>query len=260
MEKPTIVFFPGAFAEPSCFDALVSQLKPGGFPTQYVPLPSVNPSCPPSEATCERDVEITRKQHLLPLIEGEGKDVLLFVHSFGGVVGGAAAKGLSKAQRSQANLPGGVIGLIYCAGNINLEGETLLQSVGGAYPPFIKLDNPSEGLAIISPAKDVLYSDCDLGLIPTLEAGMIPHSPTSFETPSPPPAWAEQHFNGRRLYVRTINDQCNPIALQDIWIEKSKVEWQTIELHSGHCPFISKIPDLVSIMESFVKNCEKLDK
>ena len=143
MEKPTIVFFPGAFADPSCFDILASQLNPHGFPIHYASIFSLNPSCPPSEATCERDVDIARKQHLLPLIEEKGKDVLLFVHSFGGIVGGAAAHGLSQAQRSQAKLPGGVIGLIYCVGNLTLEGESLSQAVGGAYPPFIKLNTVS---------------------------------------------------------------------------------------------------------------------
>jgi hypothetical protein len=69
--------------------------------------------------------------------------LIIFTHSYGGVVGGAAAAGLSKVVRSSRNQEGGVTGLVYLVGNIVSEGETLLQAVGGAYPPFIKEENVS---------------------------------------------------------------------------------------------------------------------
>lgn len=59
------------------------------------------------------------------------------------MVGGAAAAGLSKVARLSDNQEGGVIGLIYLVGNIVSEGESLLQAVGGAYPPFITEGNVS---------------------------------------------------------------------------------------------------------------------
>jgi hypothetical protein len=86
-----------------------------------------------------KDSEEVRNKYVLPLLE-DGKEVVIFVHSYGGVVGGQAARGLSKRARSASGKPGGIIGLIYLVGNIVGEGETLLQAVGGAYPPFIKID------------------------------------------------------------------------------------------------------------------------
>jgi hypothetical protein len=65
---------------------------------------------------------------------------VIFVHSYGGIVGGAAALGLNKSLRVARGEVGGVIGLVYLVGNIVLENESLLQTIGGAWPPYIKTD------------------------------------------------------------------------------------------------------------------------
>jgi len=179
--------------------------------------------------------------------------VIIFTHSYGGVVGGAAAAGLSKATRSSRNELGGVVGLVYLVGNIVLEGETLLQANGGAYPPFIKKGNPSPGLAVIEPVIQTLYADADATLAPALEAAMVPHALAAFETPAPAPAWAEPAFDGRRAYIRTLDDQCNPLFLQDIWLEKSGVSWDVTDLKTSHCPFISCPEEVVSKTLSFTE-------
>lgn len=139
MPHPIILFFAGAFADPSCFDTFSKHLQRAGYPTAYARVPSLNPANPATISTSQ-DAKFTREKYLLPLLD-EGKDVVIFAHSYGGVVGGAAAAGLSKASRSADGKPGGIVGLLYCVGNIVQEGQTLLQAVGGAYPPFIKEDN-----------------------------------------------------------------------------------------------------------------------
>jgi hypothetical protein len=135
--KPTIVFFAGAFADPSCFDRITPLFHKAGYPTAYAYVPSLNPTNAKT-VTCSQDIEATRKSSLLPLIETEQKDVIIFTHSYGGVVGGGAAAGLSKQARAAEGKKGGVLGLVYLVGNIVCKDETLLQAVGGAYPPFIK--------------------------------------------------------------------------------------------------------------------------
>jgi len=133
---PTIVFFAGACAGPSCFDPLAAIFKQEGYPTVYNTALSLNPSNPESVSTSE-DASHARSEILIPLLDEE-KDVIIFVHSYGGVVGGQAAANLSKSLRVADGKKGGVIGLMYIVGNIVLEGETLLQAVGGEYPAFMK--------------------------------------------------------------------------------------------------------------------------
>lgn len=99
----------------------------------------------------------------------------------------------------------------------------------------------------------ILYADCDTSSASTLEAAMIPHALAAFETPAPAPAWAEASFDGRRVYIRTADDQCNPLFLQDIWIEKSKVSWDIADLKTSHCPFISCPEEIVQKTLNFIE-------
>jgi pimeloyl-ACP methyl ester carboxylesterase len=134
---PTIVFLAGAFADPSCFAELAARFNQAGYPTVYAHVLSLNPEDLIS-ATTSRDAEYVRENTIVPMLEA-GKDVVVFAHSYGGVVGGAAAVGLSKS--AETGNKGGVIGLLYLVGNLVGEGTSLKQAVGGAYPPFIKEDH-----------------------------------------------------------------------------------------------------------------------
>jgi pimeloyl-ACP methyl ester carboxylesterase len=134
--QPTIVFLAGAFADPSCFDKVAAGFNNAGYPTAYAEVLSMNPS-DPSTVSTSKDAEHVRATTLLPLLK-KGKDVILFAHSYGGIVAAAAAAGLSKSARHADAKPGGIIGLLYLAGNIVAEGESLLDAIGGSYPPFIK--------------------------------------------------------------------------------------------------------------------------
>lgn len=100
---------------------------------------------------------------------------------------------------------------------------------------------------------ETLYGDVDRDLAPKLEAAMIPHALQAFETPAGPPAWAESEFDGRRAYIRTTEDQCNPLFLQNAWLEKSGVEWDVADLKSSHCPFVSRPEETADIVIAFIK-------
>lgn len=136
---PTLVLVPGAFGTPEGYDKLLPYFEQVGLPTAPGPYPSCNPANPAS-ATVLNDINALRENVLLPLIEQQGKDVVILAHSYGGVVAGGAAKGLDLPTRRSKGHATGVVGLIYVAGNITLEDESLFEAVGGAYPPFIKLD------------------------------------------------------------------------------------------------------------------------
>lgn len=139
---PTILLIPGAFGTPDGYEKLVPYIEQAGLSTHPGPYPSCDPE-DPSNATSEKDINSLRDYVLLPLLDREQNDVVIIAHSYGGVVGGAAAKGLDRLTRNAQGKTTAVVGLIYVAGNITLEGESLLEAVGGEYPPFIKRDNVS---------------------------------------------------------------------------------------------------------------------
>lgn len=249
---PLILLFPGAFATADGFELLLPFLEEAGYSTFPVSYGSSNPP-DPSTATCANDISAVREDVFVRLVEHEHRDVIVLAHSYGGVVAGAAAKGFDKTRRRALGQEGGVVGLIYVAGNITLENESLLEAVGGAYPPFIKVDKPSKGLALIEPAMDILYNDCDAARAAELDKYMVPHAPLAFETKPSAPAWADKGFDGRRGYVRTADDACNPASLQDMWLQKSNVEWDVAHFQTGHMPFVSQPKALASQIDKFIK-------
>ncbi|KAI0528427.1 Alpha/Beta hydrolase protein [Xylaria digitata] len=248
---PIVVLVPGAFGTPEGFDPLIPHLN--GLQTHPGAYPSSNPP-DPLNANCLDDISALRKT-LISLLDQQ-RDVVVLAHSFGGVVAGGAAKDLDKETRKAQGHTSAVVGLIYVAGNITLEGERLLDAVGGAYPPFIKSDKPAKGLALIEPAMDILYNDCEPN--PELDKFMTPHALRAFETKAPAPAWQDKGFDGRRTYIRTTHDHCNPSFLQDSWIEKSGVDWNVVKFESGHMPFVSQPAALGAQIVKFVDEVVKL--
>ncbi|KAI1320763.1 alpha/beta-hydrolase [Xylariaceae sp. FL0255] len=229
----TLILVPGAFGTPGGFEKIIPHI--GELQT----YPGSYPSCDPPDAlnaNCSDDIK-TLRSTLLSLLD-QGKNLIVLAHSYGGVVAGGAIKDLDPLSRKARGYASAVVGLIYVAGNITLEGETLLEAIGGAYPPFIKSDKPSSGLALIEPAMDILYNDCEPS--PELDQAMKPHALRAFETKPSAPGWKDSGFDGRRLYLRTIKDQCNPASLQDIWIEKTGVQWKVVDIDTGHMPFVSQ--------------------
>jgi len=78
---------------------------------------------------------------LTRLIEGEGKEVIVILHSYGGIVGTQAVlEAFSKKARGAKNLSGGVIRLFYVAAFLLPMGASLEMAVGGELPPFIKVE------------------------------------------------------------------------------------------------------------------------
>ena len=66
-----------------------------------------------------------------------GNEVVLIMHSSAGGPGAMAAKGLSVAERRAAGHTGGILGLIFISGFVAQEGQTLLDSIGGRYAPWV---------------------------------------------------------------------------------------------------------------------------
>lgn len=107
----TFVLVPGAWHPVSALDPIAKPLSAAGYTVRGVDLPSCGSEPPLSEF--RPDVEAISKA-----IEEEadkGQDVVLFMHSYGGVVGTEACRGLGKKERIAAGKKGGLIRLIYCA-------------------------------------------------------------------------------------------------------------------------------------------------
>ena len=136
----------GVSHSPSHYQRVLTILEKSDFETRCLPLASLN--CDkPQAATAAKDAAYIRCESLQPLIE-DGKEVLLVMHSYGGIPGSAAANGLSAVERRQQGLNGGVIGQVFVTALVVEEGETLLSSMGGEWPEVLKPNVPRVFLSL----------------------------------------------------------------------------------------------------------------
>lgn len=135
--KPTILLVPGAWLQLSTYDTFLNLLQKAGYPTASTSYPSLNP-VDPSNADCATDCAFVRGESLLPLIETDGKDVVLVMHSYGAIPGSVASRGLEKVQRTKEGREGGVVGLISISGFVLPEGLSVADGQGGHLPAWVK--------------------------------------------------------------------------------------------------------------------------
>ena len=130
--NPTIVLVTGAFHVDSAMDILSALLEATGYPTRTKGLVTVNGP----GLTVKDDAAALLADPLEPLIVQQGKDVLLYLHSYAGFPGSVAIEGLSKKERLAKGQQGGIIGLIYQSAFTPQPGDTLVKMIGGSYAPW----------------------------------------------------------------------------------------------------------------------------
>lgn len=131
----TILFVPGAWIAPAFYRPFLQALTVAGYDTHFAGYPSFNPE-DPTTTTCQADTDAITVT-LKSLVEDEGKDVVVFMYSYGGMPGAAAATGLAKSQRAQEGKVGGVIGLIFLAAFLVPEGLSCRGFQEGDLPPWV---------------------------------------------------------------------------------------------------------------------------
>jgi hypothetical protein len=77
------------------------------------------------------DVCQIRKQ--IDIAANDGQKVVVVVHSYGGLPGCGAVRGLDWETRRRQGQPGGVVHLLFCCSFIVPEGKTLIGSSIGGY-------------------------------------------------------------------------------------------------------------------------------
>ncbi|KAM0346201.1 hypothetical protein ACHAPU_005623 [Fusarium lateritium] len=131
--RPTILFAPGAWSKASCFDPVREALDSRGWTTEAVEYPSVGAE-PPTKGL-DDDADAVRSA--LQRLADKGDHIVLVVHSYGGLVGANAVKGLGYRQRREQGLPGGVVMFVYLAAFVTPLGRSIKQMLGGELLPWM---------------------------------------------------------------------------------------------------------------------------
>jgi hypothetical protein len=139
MSKPAIIFVPGAWIPKTSYASFLHALEKEEFTVHYASYPSFDP-VDSLNASCERDAEVIRNDVIKPLVEDQGQEVVVLMHSYASMPGSAAASGLSKTERIRNGQSGGVIGLICIGAFLVPQGLSCAGLQGGKLPDWILHD------------------------------------------------------------------------------------------------------------------------
>ncbi|KAJ5798416.1 uncharacterized protein N7503_007712 [Penicillium pulvis] len=238
-QSTTILFVPGAWHNPDCYDSIVSRLEAVDYKTKKVHLPTVGPLT--HYLDFDEDVAHIRAQ--IEQAVNAGQKVVVVVHSYGGVPSNEAIQGLDINTRQKMGLTGGVTHLFFCCSFVIAEGQSLISAFGGNDLPWFRVADDKLEVNVADPDK-VFYNDCDDAQVERAVAALRSHSYQSFHSICTYAAW--KHIPSTYLYC--LKDAAIPLAVQKMMVEGTAKGsgMRTETVNASHSPFISQPDELTA--------------
>jgi hypothetical protein len=152
-DKPVILIVPGSFSNASSYYALVDKIQSLGSEASVHNLPSTNRHAPEEPASLQDDAVFFR--NIIEKLADQGKDIVVVMHSYGGVVGSEAVKGVAKAERQKSGKLGGAIKLVYVTAVVLPVGVSMTSEQGD--PPAGLVEMGKVRRTLLSPLGAQLY-------------------------------------------------------------------------------------------------------
>ncbi|KAJ3546135.1 hypothetical protein NM208_g2156 [Fusarium decemcellulare] len=232
-----IVGVPGAWQPVECFAAVKEAFTARNYEFVGQTPPGVLVENP-QDASAEKDAESLRNNLLLPLVK-EGKDLVLMMHSYGGVYGSRAVQGLSKYEREQAGMKGGVVALIYVSAIPPMVGKTALEMMGANaenLPDWVEYDE-STGFVKFSGARDIMYHDVPEDDVTHYMSLLRNQSLNSINTPVSYSPLDDPNFDGAAGYVLCGADRIIPLSAQETYAAIGKMDRKVLVEKASHAFF-----------------------
>ncbi|KAH7231344.1 Alpha/beta hydrolase fold-1 [Fusarium redolens] len=236
--KPTIVFAPGAWHSPDSFRLVRNALQARGWETDAVTYPSVGAEPPtkgiPDDAAALRNV--------LDDLANQGKQIVLVVHSYGGLVGANAVPGLGYEQRQKEGKAGGIVTFLYLAAFVTPVGQSILKLLGGRWLPWMRVEG---SYVFADTPEEVFYHDVPLDLQKEAAAALTHECVRAWTDEVDYEPWHDMHC----LYFVCEEDRAVPAAVQEQMAQILGPDSVIFRSRTSHSPFLSAVQDVVDGVE-----------
>jgi pimeloyl-ACP methyl ester carboxylesterase len=221
--RPNIVLVHGAWADGSCWSAVIAGLQASGYNVTAPQFP---------ESSLAADVARLRQ-----VLDRQDGPAIIVGHSYGGQIMTALG----------TDAPG-VTGLVYIAAFGLDEGESIggLLAQGTPTPALAHLDIDKQGFAWV-PEDDFVQhfaADVDPMRAKGMHAVQQPLATSTFQDVMGVPAW-KSHPS---WYMVAENDQAIPPAAERQFAERMGAV--TVEIPSGHLAMVSHPDDVIQLIET----------
>lgn len=253
--SPTLVFVPGSWHKASCYDRILEPLRNDHHMNCVaVTLPSTTGD---AKATFKNDVDAVRAA--ISAETTAGRDVVVVVHSYGGVVGESAVKGFTQASSpkdasASATSNGHVKALVCIATGFTITGLAFMDPFFGIPPPFWRVNKETGFADLLASPRELFYHDLEADDAAYWVGQLTPQSLKAlFEG-------GEHVYTGWKdvpvWYVGTVEDRGIPVVVQRMQVGMARGQGAVVhhtELVSSHSPFLSMPGEVVEIIMDAVK-------
>src|ERR1700733_3206822 len=226
--KPNIVLVHGAWADGSCWSAVIVGLQSKGYNVTAPQFPDV-----------PREADVTRLRQVLHRQQGP---TVVVGHSYGGQV-------MTSLGTDAPN----VVGLVYIAAFGLDEGETIgqLLAQGPPTPALAHLDIDELGFAWIPENDFVTYFAADVApaKAKVMFAVQQALAASTLGDVMGVPAWKSLPS----WYMVAANDQAIPPDAERLFAKR--MEATTVEVASGHVAMVSHPEDVIELTETAAEAC-----
>ncbi|KAF4992796.1 hypothetical protein FGRMN_6898 [Fusarium graminum] len=248
--NPTIVFASGAWHTTGCYDGVRDGLHAKGWSTKAVDHPSVGAE-PPTKGLAD-DVSAVRAT--VEKLVNEGKNVMVVVHSYGGLVGAQAVEGLGYQQRAQEGKAGGVVQLVYLCAFAMPKGKSIVDILGGQYLPWMRVE---EDYVYADTPEKIFYHDVEAEAQNKAISALKHQSRRVFVDTVQYEPWHDVSC----FYIYCDDDQAIPLSVQQKLGSMLGPDAGNVHIASSHSPFFSKPQETIEALELAAKDgMDKLSK
>lgn len=239
--KPTIVFVTGAWHLPHLYAPLIDPLKAAGYSVLAPSLPSVGGIYD----DFIEDVNVVREAVQSAI--DKGNDVVVLMHSSGGVIGSEAVAGLSK--REQPTGKHGVVRLVFLCAFALPEQVSLWEALGGQPRPWWEPigENKKQWKAIEN--HDIFYNDVDPKVADSLTGQLKYQSHGHFTSKQTYAAW--KHIPSS--YIICTKDMAIPMQVQEGMSSQPESNFTIERLEASHSPFYSMPDETIGVVRKAIE-------
>ncbi|TQN67538.1 Methylesterase 1 [Colletotrichum shisoi] len=240
--KPTFVLAPGAWHKETCYSPAQKILESRGYPVEAVAYPSVGAE-PPTKGLND-DAAAVRA--VLERLADAGKEIVLVVHSYGGLVGANAVEGLGYKQRAKEGKKGGVITFVYLTAFVVPVGKSIKEMLGGQFLPWMKFEG--NYVHALTP-EEVFYHDVEPEVQKKAIEELQHQSAVVFDDVVTYEPWRDIDS----MYFFCDDDKAIPLVVQQNMAGLLGPNAITHSSKASHSPFLSKPGDVAEGLEIAAK-------
>jgi pimeloyl-ACP methyl ester carboxylesterase len=242
--KPTFVMVPGAGHGPEVWDKISSLLGQQGYHSISINLPTTS-----GDASKSFKDDVTTTQNVIRAETSQGHNVVIIVHSYGGMVGESAMKGFCRPKDATltSTSEGYIIGLIVIASVYAQAGMTFLDGTGGKPPPSWRFD-PDGFAEIQAPARELFYHDLPIEEGDEWVAKIRKQSSKALteDREFVYPGWQDVPV----WTLLTTEDKALPLEMQKMLVGtvQDVADIRVKEIASSHSPMLSMPKEVVEVI------------